>query len=303
MEKIATCIQGFEDIAAKELKGKKVCKGRIIFSTNPKNPRTLNNIYELFKEFKFNTIEDTTKKIIKFKLNKKIKVSCNREGNHNFKSVDVEKLASKKLRELGFQVDFKDYKDTFYIDIIDDYCFFGKLLKENLCKRDYRVKLISGTINACLAASTLKLINLKKGETFLDPLCKDGVIAIEASYLTSKSHGFGLDVYAARINAKIGKRKVNFEKYDLDWLTTKFTENSVDKITTFLPSPSKRRKSVNSLYRKFFHSVEIILKGKLAIISQKADLLEKFTDLKLIEKREVYSGNQRFFISVFEKAM
>ena len=302
--KIATCIQGFEDIAAKEVKGKKICPGRVSFNGNIRKFRTINNIYELFKEFKFNNIDDIIKQIIKFKLNKKIKVQCKRTGTHNFKSVDVEKAVAKKLKNLGFELSYKNYKDILYLDIIENYCFIGKILKENLCKRSYRVKLSSSTLNACLVASILKLIDLKKGEIFLDPLCKDGIIAIEASYFTNKVYGYGLDVYSAKINAKIGKRKINLGNYDLNWLTTKFDENSVDKIVAYLPSPSKRRKNLNSFYRKFFHNSTTILKGKLAIICRNGDLLKTFAyDLKSIEERIAHMGNEHYFILVFEKAI
>ncbi|MEK6826041.1 MAG: hypothetical protein AABX90_00255 [Nanoarchaeota archaeon] len=302
MTKIATCIKGLEDIAAKELKGKKVCPGRVSFLSLAKNHKTVNNVYELFKKFNFKELEDIAKKVEKFEINKKITVLCTREGTHNFKSVDVANAVSQKLREIGFITDFKDFKETLIIDVVNNICFIGKLIKRNLCKRDYRVKLAPGTINACLAASVLKLIELKKGEAFLDPLCKDGIIAIEASYITNKVYGFGLDVYAAKINAKIAKKKINFGNYDLDWLSIKFKESSIDKIATYLPTPSKRRQNLTSFYRKFFHHVEYVLKDKLAIICIKPEAIKNIhLDLNLIEERGAFVGNQKYAILIFEK--
>jgi len=54
----------------------------------------------------------------------------------------------------------------------------------------------------------------------------------------------------------------------------------------------------------FFHNIAPILKGKLAIICIKKEQVKKLAlDLKLIEEREVYSGNQKYFILVFKKAI
>ncbi len=299
--KIASCIRGFEDIAAKEVNGKKITESRVVFSGRIKNFRTVDNICELYNHIIFNNHEDLISEINKYKINKNIRVLCKREGIHNFKSVDITKAASAKLRNIGYKIDFKQYKDTLYIDIINNDCFIGKLIKEKLCKRSYRVKLLPGTINACLAASLLKLIGLKKHNIFLDPMCRDGIFSIEASYITNKVYCFGIDTYAARINAKIGKRKIRFGNYDLDWLTTKFDENSIDKIATFLPSTSKKRKNIRNFYRKFFHNIEHVLKGKLAIVSHKEENLQDHTKLKLIEKREVMQGNAKHIVSIFEK--
>ena len=300
--KVATCIKGFEDIAAKEVKGKKIAEGHVIFSGPIKKFRTVNNIYSLYKNINFTSITDIVSEATKCKINKKLRVYCKRDGIHNFRSVDVEKAIAAELRSKGYQVDFKDYKETLYIDIIDNLCFIGKLIKENLCKRDYRIKLSPGTINACLAASILKLVDLKKGEILLDPLCRDGIFALEASYYTNKVYAYGLDVYSARINARIGKRKITFGNYDLDWLMTKFKENSVDKIITFLPSTSKRRKNIKSFYRKFFHNSVHILKGRMAILSYKSDLVKEHAlDLKLLEERKVSMGNEVYYVLIFGK--
>jgi len=293
--KIATCIRGLEDISAKELKGKKIAEGRILFSKNIKDPRTVNHIYELFDKFKFKTIKDITKKIKAFKLKKNIKIECNREGKHNFKSVDIEKEASKILIEKGFKPDYKKYKEIFYIDIINNLCFLGKIIKKDLCKRNYRVKLKSNTIPACLASSTLKLLDLKSKETFLDPLCGDGIIAIEASYLTKKVYAYDKDTFSAKINAKIGKRKINFE--NLQFNEIKIT---ADKILTYLPSQSKKRKNPEILYKKFFKYIKP--KNKLGIICYKSDLIKKYIKpLKLVEERKVKIGENILKILILKK--
>lgn len=297
---IGTCVVGMEDVVARKTDGKKVCEGRVSF-LKLKNFRTIDTIYELFERFSFKNIEDIIGKIKKFKLKKKITVSCKRTGKHNFKSVDVEKAASTILRELGFDLSFKNYEDVFYIDIVNNTCFLGKLIKKDLCKRDYRVKLCSGTMNACLAASVLQLVGVKKGDVFLDPVCQDGIINLEASFLTNKNYGYGRDVYSARINAKIGKRKIKFENADLSDLSKFFKKDSVDIVVSYLPSVSKKRPYLGGFYKRFFDQVHGVLKGKLCIICLKDKVFSFAKGFYLVEERKVFVQNTWFFVSIFNK--
>jgi len=298
--KIGTCVVGMEDVAAKETNGKKICEGGVSFS-RLKSFRTIDVVYDLFEKFSFKTVEDIVNKVKKFKLKKKITISCKRTGKHNFKSVDVERAASIRLRELGFDVSFKDYDDVFYIDIVNNTCFLGKLVKKDLCKRDYRVKLCSGTMNTCLIASVLQLVGVKKGDVFLDPVCQDGIINLEASFLTNKNYGYGRDVYSARINAKIGKRKIKFENVDLSDLSKFFKKDSVDIVVSYLPSISKKRQHLDGFYKRFFDEVIGILKGKLGVICLKKDILGFAKGFHLVEERSVFVQNTWFFVFIFEK--
>ena len=62
-----------------------------------------------------------------FGLVKKIKlrgnIICSRKGKHNFNSVDVER----ELRD--------DSEKPIFVDIIDNHCYFGELIHNDLCKR------------------------------------------------------------------------------------------------------------------------------------------------------------------------
>src|SRR3989338_5578495 len=136
---IATCIPGLEDITVKEVKGKKIFPGRVSFSGKVKDFSSVISIYSLVKEFEFNKLDDFCKKIIdlKLKIDKSFKVVCNRQGNHNFNSSDVQKEIGIPLLKQGFQLDFKNPNTIIYVDIIDSKCFIGYLEKENLSKRYY----------------------------------------------------------------------------------------------------------------------------------------------------------------------
>src|SRR3989344_4928701 len=185
MPYIAVCLKGLEEVAENEVKGKKIIEGRIKFSQKPKNFKSISAIYSLKKQFKFKKPEDILKELkkLKIKIKKSFKVNCNREGKHKFKSVDVEKLIGIYLQKQNHKLDFKDPDTVIYVDIVNNECLIGLLEKENLQKRNYRIKLNPETLNPCIAFAALKLINLKKEDILVDPYCRDGLIVIEEALM------------------------------------------------------------------------------------------------------------------------
>ena len=67
MTLIGTTVIGLEDAAIKETNGKLKSDGRISFEKIPKNPLTLNTIYELVTSFKFKYIDEIKKQVKKNK--------------------------------------------------------------------------------------------------------------------------------------------------------------------------------------------------------------------------------------------
>ena len=61
--KIASCLEGIEDITEEEVNGKKICSGRVKFEGEVKDFKSVKDVYELLLEFEFKTIEDIEEKI------------------------------------------------------------------------------------------------------------------------------------------------------------------------------------------------------------------------------------------------
>ena len=163
MDNIGVTLKGIEDVAEKELKGKKILERRIKFKGKIKNFKSAVKIYSLTKQIKFKEINEIIKNIEKLKFNFKgsVKVECSREGKHEFRSVDVEKGAYGIFGKRGFKIDYKKGKNIVYIDIFEDNCLIGILKKQEMQKREYRVRSNNKGISACLAFALLKLADYK----------------------------------------------------------------------------------------------------------------------------------------------
>lgn len=119
-----------------------------------------------------------------------------------------------------------------------------------------------------------------------------------------------LNLNAAKKNAKIAgiNKSINFSRMDIEWLDTKLKKESIDKIITHPPEPTKTTnpKDIEKIYDQFFYQSKFILKkqGKIVIISKNPGLLKKAAEkykFKLEKEREVWSGKQILKVVVFSK--
>ena len=146
--------------------------------------------------------------------NKKFKVECVREGQHDFNSVDVEtktaKLILKKAK--GKKNDTKNYDIIFFAYITDKKCYFGiDFAGFELNKRAYKIFLHPNSLRGTIAYALVRESGFKKNEVMLDPFSRDGVIAIEAAFHAT---GFPCNYYKkdkfAFLKLKLG---IDFEKF------------------------------------------------------------------------------------------
>lgn len=123
---------------------------------------------------------------------------------------------------------------------------------------------------------------------------------------------FGYDnmlnnVKASQKNAKIANinKKISFSKIAIDWLDTKFEEGEIDFIITDPPIVSKKlsQKEIDKIYKEFFYQTDFILnkKGKIIIITPNEHIKKFAQNYKLEKTKEVYQGNQKFFVYIFTK--
>ncbi len=281
MKFIAGCLKGIEDIAIEEIKeklnvdSKKICNGRIIFEAEElKELRGVHFISELIDYFEINDIRDIIDKVKKldfYIFGEEINLYCLRDGNHNFNSQDVRDGIGKIIYDNGLKVNYKG-KNIFYIDIVDNLCFLGKLINKDLNKRKYRIRRNNQGIDACLAYSLFKIIDIKKEDVVFDPFCKDCVILIEGFFDGYKNlYGFdskGNNLRNGKINVKFAKAEVKFSNWnELD---------SVDNVITAIPIEAEHnRRRVEGVLRDFFDYAKKKSIKNIIVTCFKTDVLER----------------------------
>ncbi|MEM4245127.1 MAG: THUMP domain-containing protein [Candidatus Nanoarchaeia archaeon] len=323
MDYVAVTLKGIEDLASDEIKSalkskpKKIAEGRLFFSAkniDKFSPRLIKRIYSLIDYFDFSSEQELVKKCSKLKFSFKgtFVVRCSRQGVHDFDSRVVERDVGEIIYNKGFKVDLKNPDNIIVVDIYNNKCFIGFLVKDNLCKRPYRVKVFSSSINACLAAAAVKFSDIKPSHVLLDPFCRDGVIAIEA-YLLGCKNVFAFDeavnsIRNAKINSKLGGAKIKILKCGTDSLDLKFDEGSVDRIVTYPPflSKNKKQKVIESIYSDFFYQARVLLKksGALTILTPKPELVEQYASklgFKKIKEQDVSVSNNNYKLIIFKK--
>lgn len=319
MNLILKTIEGLEPIVIQETKSfkpKKILPETVQVTTTNLNKlkqlRSINKIYILIKKFKFKNKKDiiNQKLDIKKYLKHSFVVRCKRKGNHDFNSIEIEKLVGEQIyNKYKIKVDFKSPETIVYVDILDDNCLIGiDQTPANLTKRDYKVKTTSQTLNSCIAYSLNKFANWKPNETLLDPFCGSGDIVIEAALSTNKKtkiYAIDRNTKPIEINSKLAKLKINIQKAELDWLDTYFKKNSVDKIITSPPIITElNEKEILPEYKEFFNQVNYILKGTLTIITIKPEYILNFAKeykFKLIKEHNIKLGDLNYKVLILKK--
>ena len=306
---IAKTMSGMEDIAAKEVKGKAILPQTVTFAKEKKDVRTINMTYELFNQITFASLNDIVKGTDKFikelKKKEKYEIRCVRKGEHPFKSVDAATEVGTYLREKGIIIDYKEAKQAIIIDIIDNNCLFGVIKEKELCKRQYRVKYNNKSISSCIAAAVIMFANPKKTDVILDPLCKDGVIPVEAHMLgIKKIHAIDPiknNVRNAVINCKYAKTKITPQCYEVTWLDTLFKKNDIDHIITNILL-SKHDKEPEKFVKEFFHQAEFIVKEAVTIITNKPEIIKNnASPWKVKDEKNITVGEMYYTAIKFKK--
>ncbi len=307
---VAAAYPGIEDIVIKDIKkitgdkARKIARGRVAFECKNiekllSEIKSIDYSYLFIAGFKFRSLEDIKKKAGKLDysfIKSNFVVRCKRHGSHDFNSIDAEQIVGEAIHKKGHKVDLHS-NYVILVDIDDDYCFIGLLLKDKMHKRDYRVKINKQGINACLAYSLLRIAGWDSMHSLLDPNCRDGVILIEAGLSKGKKL-YGIEsnksnFISAGINAKLAKVNINLHNDNLSSMD-KIIEK-VDYIITYLPSESKNvsKNFANRLYNDFFKKARKIAKKKVLILVTDDSLLKpNLKDFEIKEKREITAGNK-----------
>ncbi|MEK6904186.1 MAG: THUMP domain-containing protein [Nanoarchaeota archaeon] len=302
--KIATCLEGIEDIVESEVKGKKIARGRVKFDSEVKDFRSVNDVYEILAEFKFRDIEDIEREASKLELNIKgnVKIECTRDGDHKFNSVDVEKAIGSALQKRGIKTSYKNFDSVLIADVVDNLCIIGIPVAMKLNKRNYRVRINNQGVHPCLAYAMLRIAGYKENSVLLDPFCKDATILIEAALLhAGKIYGIDFNrnnIRNAEINTKMAKVEIKLNNAEMDWVDTFFKKGEIDFIVSYPIFESKRRRGniVKNVLTEFFHQAGHVLKGKIVLLSPDKKILDYANNFKIKEERKIKIGKSNFFI-------
>ncbi len=305
MSYIATTLEGLEEVTKEETKGKVIARGRIEFEKELFDLTSAKEIYKLIKKIEFKQITDILNNLPELEV-KELGILCTRIGTHHFKSVDVQYQMKAYLQAKGYTIDLKKKDPILYIDIVDNTCFFGYLIKKEIYKRNYRIKLVADTVHPLIANAALHLADYKKNDLLVDPFVMDGIIVIEAALQKKgKVFGYGKNLRCAKVNAKIAKIDIEWGDYSLDWLDTKFKKESV-KIVTYLPSVSKTKleNQVKTIYKDFFHQAEFIVKKEMVVIVRNKDFLKEYLTAFTLEKEYQTSlGETTYYILALKRTI
>jgi 23S rRNA G2445 N2-methylase RlmL len=118
------------------------------------------------------------------------------------------------------------------------------------------------------------------------------------------------NVQALRKNSKVAgvDKYMKVSRVELDWLDTKFKEETVDCIVTYPPELSQHsdKSLVMKLYNELFHQANFVLdeKGTMVLALRNPDVLKK-VDMKNLKQKELieaWQGKQIMHLALFEKA-
>jgi 23S rRNA G2445 N2-methylase RlmL len=203
--------------------------------------------------------------------------------------------------------------------------FFGVDLCGEMNDRAYRVFPHQASFKGDLGYFFVHESSYKPGDKLLVGFCKDAVIAIEAAFHANKipvrkcnipflekseqtttekeqiiTHAFDesiQNITAARKNAKLAKVPCDIQKYHIEDLDVKYSENEFDKV--ILQITRKDEDKINEIY----YQLSYILKkgGKLLLIGRESWELSVSDKFKLIKKSQIQRGDSIHLCWLLEK--
>jgi putative N6-adenine-specific DNA methylase len=227
-------------------------------------------------------------------------VDCERLGNHNFNSADVqEEIAEYTRKKLKLKSDYKAHFFSIFIYIDNEIGHVGlDMAGKDLSKRKYKVYNYGSSIKGTIAYGLVRLAGFDKKKILLDPFCNTGTIPIEAclfqeqvspwfydrSFLFKNYCDFKFDSFqpkkskaiknilateakqkytsSAKKNATVAGVPLQISRVDIEWMDTKFEKESIDIIATkpIIPSKIIEEKIAEKLYKDFYYNADFVLK-------------------------------------------
>lgn len=160
-----------------------------------------------------------------------------------------------------------------------------------------------------------KKLACKKHPYFIDiaedviSTCDEEIISLDSTLINAFDQQLR-NVTAAKKNAKIGgvEKDITFSKLDLDWIETKFDDNSVDCVVTQPIESSKHIPESKSkkLHKELFFGLKCVMKkkGRVVFLCQKPEELiavgNEF-DFNVITQKQIFTGKLPQWVLVVGK--
>lgn len=127
------------------------------------------------------------------------RVSCVREGEHAFSSLDIEREVGGALHEIyGAAADMTAFDLRVRVDVAHDEVLVGSALNRQPLSRRHKLAFTrSVTLKPNVAHALLRLAQCAPGMCILDPCCGSGTIPLEAA------QSFGIEAYGVDKSAAV----------------------------------------------------------------------------------------------------
>jgi putative N6-adenine-specific DNA methylase/tRNA (guanine6-N2)-methyltransferase len=211
------------------------------------------------------------------------RVSCNRRGNHPFKSPQVERgIGAVLQRRYGAAVDLEGFQTEVRIDIFGTDVFIGlQLTPESMDKRYDKQFHQRVATRSVIAYGLLNLAGaLAKPGTVLDPFCGSGTILLEAAAMLPEVPLIGCDISEEAVKgtrrnleaAGAGKRSRLFQG-DARELSRHLPESSADYLITDPPLGIRLGKHINyyALFSGLLREADSVLsdRGRIVLLTMR----------------------------------
>ena len=254
-------------------------------------------------------------------------VEASRFGTHAFDSVVVKQETARLLKS----VDYEDFERLVYVVVVDQRVVIGiDVAGVDLSKREYKVFTNSFSLKATVGYALVRMTGWSSG-MLLDPLCRDGVVAIEAAHFAHDlsprrfekrrfaaqspapdrfgepldfeggvlaTDGLFANISAAKKNAKIAlvHKLIDFRKYAVDDIDLQVEKESVSVIAT----------SCTKVPAKFFERTHFVLaaKGRIALLVQESKGVKESAvaaGFEVMRETQFWMGKNPYPVFLFGK--
>ena len=199
------------------------------------------------------------------------RVTSVRQGDHDFTSVDVQRVAGGGLdAHYDAAVDLEDYDVEVRVDVHDDRCLVSvQHTREALSRRQLVGYQPRAALKANVAYALLRLAHLDTPpETLLDPFCGSGTILLEAADLWPETQCYGNDwdeeaVAGARTNVEHAglTDRITIREGDVWHLAERFDDIAADLVVTNPPFGVRMASSMDffPFYRRVLGQMAAVL--------------------------------------------
>ncbi|MEZ0320207.1 MAG: THUMP domain-containing protein [Pyrobaculum sp.] len=149
--------------------------------------------------------------------NSTVGVRCERVGEHNFTSRDVEREVGRWFKERGYVISLVDPDVEVNVDVVEDYvAVWITVAKKSLKDRPWRVYQHYASLNPVIANALIRLAKPRPGETVCDITCGGGTIVAEGAELAPHARYICVDIAYKHVRGAL-ENTSRFSQVDVIW--------------------------------------------------------------------------------------